>query len=135
MVKTRRNIIISTVLLLCLNTGCKKLIEVDPPDGWLESGAVFSDDAQAMAAVMGLYSSIMSQTKYFLNGGMSVFPGLSADELNRTFNINTEDQFVTNSLLSTNTAIQNNIWKPAYASLYQCNAIVDGLQQSKSVSN
>lgn len=126
---------LTALMLLCLGSGCKKLIEVDPPNDWVEAGTVFSTDAQATAAIMGLYSTIMEQTKYFLNGGMSLYLGLSADELNRTVSANMEDQFTTNSLSATNALIHNNIWKPAYVYLYQCNAIIKGLKESKSVSN
>jgi SusD family. len=122
------------VVLVWVCCSCKKLIEVDPPANWLESGIVFSSDSMARAAVTGLHSNIMSQTKYFLNGAMSLFPGLSADELVRTSPFAAEDQFATNSLATTNAVIGVNIWKAAYAYLYQCNIILEGLSRSENVS-
>jgi tetratricopeptide (TPR) repeat protein len=122
------------VLLVCVCSSCKKLIEVDPPDDWLDSGTVFSSDSMARAAVTGLHSNIMGQTKYFLNGAMSLFPGLSADEITRTSPLNNDDQFALNSLTSANAIVGNNIWKAAYAYLYQCNIILEGLGKSKGVS-
>jgi starch-binding outer membrane protein, SusD/RagB family len=130
-----RTFSIAVMLVLICNSSCKKLIEVDPPNDWLESGTVFSSDSMARAAVTGLYSNIMGQTKYFFNGAMSLFPGLSADELMRTSPFNVEDQFASNSLSTANAVVGNNIWKAAYAYLYQCNIILEGLNKSKSVSD
>lgn len=113
---------------------CKKLIEVDPPGDWLESGTVFSSDSMARAAVAGLHSNIMGQTKYFLNGAMSLFPGLSADELVRTSQFADESQFATNTISTANVVILNNLWKAAYTYLYQCNIILEGLGKSENVS-
>src|SRR5688500_12221604 len=89
-------IVIALLALIC-STGCKKLVQVDLPDDQLETGIVFSNDSLANAAVMGLHSSIMSQNKFFLNGGMSLYAGLSADELTKTTPPNEEDQFLNNS--------------------------------------
>jgi SusD family. len=122
------------ITLVWICSSCRKLIEVDPPGDWLESGTVFSSDSMAKAAVAGLYSNIMGQTKYFLNGAMSLFPGLSADELVRTSLFANEDQFATNSLSTANALVLNNMWKAAYAYLYQCNIILEGLSKSANVS-
>ena len=105
--------VVIALLALAGHTSCKKLVEVDLPADQLESGIVFSTDSSANAAVIGLYSSIMSQNKFFLNGGMSLYAGLSADELKRTSSLNEEDQFVNNSLSVANSFIGNNIWKAA----------------------
>lgn len=121
------------VVLVC-STACKKLVQVDPPDDRVVTDIVFSNDSMAKASVNGLYSNIMGQTKYFLNGGMSLFPGLSADELSRSFSLNTEDQFVNNALLSANQLVGNNIWKAAYSYLYQCNLSIEGLERTSRVS-
>ena len=90
--------VVIALLVLTSHTSCKKLVQVDLPDDQLESGIVFSNDSMANAAVIGLHSNIMSQTRYFLNGGMSLYAGLSADELTRTSSLPEEDQFLSNSL-------------------------------------
>jgi starch-binding outer membrane protein, SusD/RagB family len=129
-----KSFVLIVLLALTGNTACKKLVQVDLPDDQLETGIVFSNDSLANAAVIGLHSSIMSQNKSFLNGGMSLYAGLSADELFRTSSPNEEDQFFTNSLSATNPFIGNNIWKAAYSYLYHCNISLEGLQRSGGVS-
>lgn len=130
-----RNSIFSFLIFVLINsTGCKKLVQVAPPRDSIVSEMVFSNDSMASSAVTGLYSTIMSQTKYFLNGGMSLFPGLSADELTRTASFNTEDQFSGNTLLPANVLLGNNIWKAGYNYLYQCNLIIEGLQRATGVT-
>jgi hypothetical protein len=125
---------IVSVLYILAVTGCKKLVHVGEPDDSLTTGTVFSNDSLAQAAVTGIYVKVMSSTKFLLNGGMSLFPGLSADELIRTTPYLVEDQFSSNSILSSNQLINVNLWKAAYAYIYQCNICIEGLQKSTGVS-
>lgn len=129
-----KSFVVIALLALIFSAGCKKLVQVDLPDGQLEKSVVFSNDSLANTAVIGLHSNIMSQLRYFLNGGISLYAGLSADELNRTSSSIEEDEFLSNSLNTTNSLIGNNIWKAAYSYLYQCNISLEGLQQSTGVS-
>jgi hypothetical protein len=114
--------------------GCKKLVQVDEPDDSLSTNTVFSNDSLAQAAVTGLYIKIMANAKFLLNGGMSLFPGLSADELVRTSPLNNEDQFNANAILSSNQLVNVNLWKAAYAYIYQCNICIEALRKSTSVT-
>jgi starch-binding outer membrane protein, SusD/RagB family len=122
------------MLALTGSTACKKLVQVDLPDDQLVSEVVFSNDSMANAAVIGLFSNIMSQTRYILNGGMSLYTGLSADELTRTSPLDYEDEFFNNELSVNNPLISSNIWKAAYSYLYHCNISLEGLQRSGGVS-
>jgi hypothetical protein len=122
-------------LLACIVTGCKKLVQVNAPDNWDTTETVFANDSLAQQAVAGLYIKIMSSSKYLFNGGMSVFPALSADELTRTTVQASEDQFTSNSLLADNQLVLANIWKPAYYYIYQCNICINGLQRSTAVNS
>lgn len=121
-------------VLLLMGSSCKKFIQVDVPDDQMTAKTVFANDSLAQAAVTGLYIKLMSNTKYLLNGGMSVFPALSADELVRTTPIANEDQFYSNNLLADNQIVLTNLWKSAYTYIYQCNICVEGLQKSTGVS-
>jgi starch-binding outer membrane protein, SusD/RagB family len=125
--------IISMVCILSI-TGCKKLVHVDEPADSLTTAAVFSTDSMAQAAVTGLYIKIMTSPKLFLNGGMSLFPALSADELQRTSSLNTEDQFYNNTISPNNLLVNANLWKAAYTYIYQCNICMEGLKKSTGVS-
>jgi starch-binding outer membrane protein, SusD/RagB family len=129
-----KSFVVIALLVLTGSTACKKLVQVDLPDDQLETGIVFSNDSLANAAVVGLHSNIMSQIRHLFNGGMTVYAGLSADELKRNSPPNDEDQFLNNSLSTTNAIIGNNIWKAAYSYLYHCNISLEGLQRSGGVS-
>ena len=122
------------MLFILTATGCKKLVQVDEPDDTLSTNTVFSNDSLAQAAVTGLYIKIMNSTKFLLNGGMSLFPGLSADELVRTTPLNNEDQFSSNTIISSNQLVNVNLWKAAYAYIYQCNISIEGLRKSTGVT-
>jgi starch-binding outer membrane protein, SusD/RagB family len=124
-----------SALCILVTAGCKKLVHVDEPDDSLTTAAVFSNDSLAQAAVTGLYIKIMGSPRFFLNGGMSLFPALSADELVRTTTAsNVEDQFTNNSILSNNQLINVNLWKAVYTYVYQCNICIEGLKKSTGVS-
>jgi len=126
--------LIAGMLIILIATGCKKLVQVKEPDDSLSTNTVFSNDSLAQAAVNGLYIKVLSIPKYFLNGGMSLFPGLSADELERSVSLTNEDQFIYNELVSGNQLIYVNIWKAAYGYIYQCNICLQGLYRSTGVS-
>ncbi|WP_205510740.1 RagB/SusD family nutrient uptake outer membrane protein [Longitalea arenae] len=115
-------------------TSCKKLVQVDEPDDSLTASMVFSNDSLAQAAVAGLYIKVMSNTKFLLNGGMSLFPGLSADEVVRTSAMNNEEQFTNNAILPSNQLINVNLWKAAYTYIYHSNICIEGLQRSSGVN-
>jgi hypothetical protein len=125
---------ITGTLLILTVISCKKLVKVDAPDDSLTSATVFSNDSLAQKAVDGLYIKIMSSTKFLLNGGMSLFPALSADELVRSTLLNFEDQFSINAITPGNTFVNVNLWKAAYTYLYYCNICIEGLQRSTGVA-
>jgi starch-binding outer membrane protein, SusD/RagB family len=125
---------IAMILFLLTATGCKKLVQVNEPDDSLTTSTVFSNDSLAQAAVAGLYIKIMNSSKFLLNGGMSLFPGLSADELVRTTTLANEDQFYQNAINSKNPLLYSSLWKAAYVYIYQCNICIDGLKKSTGVT-
>ena len=125
---------ITAMCCMLIAAGCKKLLQVDEPDDSMTSPEIFSNDSLAQSAVNGLYIKLLSSTKFLLNGGMSLFPALSADELVRTTPMNNEDQFILNNISSNNLLVNANLWKAAYVYIYQCNICIDGLHKSTGVS-
>jgi hypothetical protein len=126
---------LSWALLICgIPLSCKKLIEVHPPADQLTTDAVFSSDETATSAILGLYSEIMKFNNYIGNGALSVYPGLSADEITRTATNATDDAFSSNSIPTNSTVLQTNLWQKAYNHIYQANAILENLSRSESVS-
>lgn len=125
---------IAAISCVLIASGCKKLIQVDEPDDSMTSPEVFSSDSLAQAAIDGLYIKIMGSSKFLLNGGLSLFPALSADELIRTTQMGNEDQFYLNNISSNNLLVNANLWKAAYVYIYQCNICIEGLLKSTGVS-
>jgi hypothetical protein len=132
--KNRKFFCIAVIYCILTATGCKKLVQVDEPDDSMTSAAVFSNDSLAQAAVNGLYIKIMGSPKFILNGGMSLFPAISSDEITRNVNLNFEDQFFSNSIYPNNPLVNSNLWKAAYVYIYQCNICIEGLHKSTGVS-
>lgn len=123
------------ILIAGIFTNCKKFIEIPLPQNQILTQNLFSDDSTAKAAVNGLYSQMMRGNALLFTGSLSVFPGLSADEISNTATSNVYDQFYTNSLVPTeNTQIYNGIWKNGYSYIYQANAIIEGIGNSQGMS-
>ncbi|PZR29622.1 MAG: RagB/SusD family nutrient uptake outer membrane protein [Citrobacter freundii] len=119
----------------CLLSSCKKFLDIPFPQGQVSSGVVFSDDSTAAASVNGLYSQIMSGSPLFFNGSLTVYPGLSADELFNTSANVTSDQFFGNAISPTeNAQIYNGFWRLGFVYVFHANAIIEGLSVPNGVS-
>lgn len=120
--------------LLFLITGCQKLVRVEPPVDQLTTAAVFSSDEAATAAVRGIYSEIMKINNYIGNGAMTLYPGLSADEITRTTTNPAEEAFQQNAVPVNSFALQNNLWQKGYFHIYQANAVIENLARSTGLT-
>ena len=130
-------LIISLIALFLslINISCKKLIEIPPPTGSITTSQVFSTDEQATSATTSMYLKMINSSQIFSSSGMTLFGGVSADEL-ASFDQSTSSLYVSfqkNSLLSSNTSISNFFWNPAYSIIYTANAIIEGLENNASV--
>jgi hypothetical protein len=122
-------------LILSIGFSCKKFVEIEPAPNLIETKALFSNDKTAIAAVYGIYSQIRSYNLGMNNGGLSLYCGLSADELFYTGSLANVDQFLQNSLTSDNTYVNTNFWTQAYKSIYQANALINGLQHYSGITD
>jgi starch-binding outer membrane protein, SusD/RagB family len=128
---------ISFLLLTFTIMSCNKLVEIDPPVNTIVTSQVFASDANANAAVLGIYSQMTSKQANlrFSNGALTIFSGLSSDEMATLLPSASYQQFYLNKLTNTNSFIYSNIWIPAYSYIYQINASIEGLINSHAVSN
>jgi len=131
-----KNKIVKLLILTLLVTlsSCKKFLEIPPPETEVELSKIFDSDQTALAATLGLYSRVANDVSAFCNGSITIYSALSADE---TFNtgVNTnDDAFRTNTLLSSNSVLLSSMWRNAYLYIYHTNAVIEGLEQSASVS-
>lgn len=134
--QNKRNKFIFFSLFFCAGflTACKKFIEIPPPVDQAISSTVFSDDESATTAIDGLYSLMMVQNFAFANSGMTLYPGLSADEFYNTSPNGDIDPFTKNVINANNPNVEVNLWKKGYNQIYQANAILEGLSNSSKVS-
>jgi hypothetical protein len=127
-----------TLTFLVLLTGCRKLLDVGAPTTSVTSANVYSSDATAIAAVTGIYTGICNSN--FQGGGlssMSLFPGLSADELGLFQGSGNDYQlmvpYYTNNLSAITTGSAD-FWTVIYPLIYTANAAIDGLSNNNSLT-
>jgi starch-binding outer membrane protein, SusD/RagB family len=113
--------------------GCRKLLQVPTPQDEISAGEVFSSDSNALSALSGMYIQIMDNPQSLLNGGMTLYGGLSSDELDNTMPDPSIDAFRLNSLTATN-LLCSNLYTGAYNTIYTANSMLAGLQGSSGVS-
>lgn len=132
--KTKYITLCLSLLSIFFTVSCKKLISVDSPINQLGSNTVYTNDASAISAISGLYSSMSANATSFAGSGTTIFCGLSSDELHNSSSI-TYDDFFNNTLTSSTSALELNIWTPAYNYIYQANSIIEGVDDSKSLGS
>ena len=122
------------LLMLIFLFSCKKFTTVDNPDNQVDSKIVFTNDATATAAVLGVYLQMVKFNNYFMNGGLTLYPGLSADEFYNTASSATYDPFTTNQIQPTSSVVSNDLWRYGYAFIYQANACIEGLEGADNLT-
>jgi hypothetical protein len=123
------------IFLILLFCSCKKFIEIRPAPNLLESSLVFSTNSTALSAASGVYTQLRGLSLLATNGGLSVYTGLSADELFNTSAGTVPDQFFQNALLPNNNSANDNFWIYSYRIIYQSNAIISGLANAVAVTD
>ncbi|MGN6293142.1 MAG: RagB/SusD family nutrient uptake outer membrane protein [Chitinophagaceae bacterium] len=119
------------LLLLSAIVGCKKYVDVPPPQDQLPAEAAFTTDKTATATMVGLYSDMNGYNYSFGNVLASFMPAMSADEFYSAFT--SFDAFKLNSLTPDNSYV-NTLWQQPYAYIYHVNAIYEGVAASNSLS-
>jgi hypothetical protein len=124
-----KGVIILTLTVLIWS--CKKLISIDEPKSQITSKKVFETDQSAVAAISNIYAQFSNGLS--INGNLTLYTSLYVDELaGRALNTNSLEFY--NSSVNTDNSSNLNIWKGFYSVIYQCNAVIEGLQNSKQVS-
>jgi hypothetical protein len=134
------NKIFFAALLLLLVTGlnsCKKFVEVKTPSTSINEENVYKSDATAISVLTGIYSTMSSGGIFSGSSGMSVLPGLSADELNLTNTVTDQNllSFYKNQLKSgPNGNYGVELWRSLYGRIFYCNAAIEGFNKSQSLT-
>lgn len=124
--------IYSIVLMLA---GCDSFVEVDLPKSQLTNDAVFDSYSTADAAMADIYAKIRDNGP--LNGsytGISNQLGNYTDELTAYGGpSNPSIPFYNNTLLASSGNVLQ-YWNTSYNQIYAANAVIEGLQASKNIS-
>lgn len=139
--KNSRNLYLSKIVGLFLigitvaTSSCDDFVQVQVPSNQLSSPLVFENNSTATAALVAIYAQL--RDKGLLTGspnGMQAKLGEYTDEL--TFygaGGQTDASFYTNIVLPSNGDIKN-WWNTTYQQLYATNALLEGVENSKSLT-
>lgn len=122
---------IVVVLLFLLMTGCKKFVEIDPPNNQLITKTVFRDDATAISALTAIYSQMTLVNSFPYNIAMTT--GFQSDELKNYATSRDLVQLYVNGLNSID-GVSPDFWQSAYNLIYQSNAVIEGCNQSGTLN-
>lgn len=129
-IKVTSFLIVSFLLL-----SCEDFVEVEAPDNKLVQGAVFSSDDTAKGAMTGIYNQLFQSE--FSGGHFSSVTLLSGLSGNNIKNLSTYFpewmEFEQHELQPGNSNVLY-LWSSAYNIIYMCNAMLEGLYDSNSIS-
>jgi len=123
-----------TILFLIL-FGCQDFLDVDEPNGEITPELVFNDEVTANASVSTLYTKLRDET--LITGrlnGLSILMGFYTDELDFYGQSGNDiEYFYTHQILPENN-ILSSVWNSSYNLIFQCNAIIEGLENSHNIT-
>lgn len=124
---------ISTIALLLHLSACRKFVEVGDPKDELAANVVFTSDATATAAVVGIYSD-MNAVNYQFGNVLTTFLGsMSADDFVYAATFANFDEFKNNAIQPGNPYVAT-FWSQPYNYIYRANVIIDGAGKSTQLS-
>lgn len=115
--------------------GCRKLTETSTQQQLMTSERVFSNDDGAEAAMIGVYIDMASSLKGFMNAGISLDAGLSADELNcRPQGLLPPEDSLRLNILSPGDGLSASLFKNGYLLIDELNSVLEGIRVSNGIS-
>lgn len=125
------NIFVFTLLLLG-TSGCRKLVEVDPPVQMIIGQEIYNTNVNAASVLTGIYTDMSSGGIFTGRNSISLRTGLSADEL-----VSNAPQENILTVLYTN-GITNHgsqlFWHDLYFYIFRANAAIEGLAASTGIT-
>jgi hypothetical protein len=126
--------VIALLTITGIVTSCKKFVQVSPPNTEIAAADAFTDDKAATSAVLAVYAEMSLSYFYITSGGMTVYPALSADELVYTLSNTDLLSFQNNAVIADGQTILSHLWAPAYRYIYYANAVLEGVTNSKTIT-
>lgn len=125
------------ILIGLFTTSCKKLIEIpSKATNKVSAEFVFTDSASIVSAVAGVYTNfgLSGYSPIFGSGAVTIYTGLTGDELTVGASTYTGTAFYNNQILPDNST-NSSIWADAYKNLYQINICLNGIEGSNVISS
>lgn len=123
-------VIIICAIVALFSSGCKKFVELSPPDDRLTASTVYATNETATSVLNGLYIRI-GETNNVISSYATTYLGLSADEL-KNYATNSSPY---NILYENNLTPGNDIyWSTTFTLIYTCNAAIEGVQNSTTLN-
>lgn len=120
------------IALVAVFSGCQKFVALDPPDDRMNYSTAFATNSSAASILNGLYIRI-AETSNVISQLGTVYMAFSADELK---NLNLSATSTYTPLYQQNITANNELyWNTSYTLIYHCNAAIEGLEGSNSLSN
>lgn len=118
------------IITMLFHSSCKKWLTIPAPSASITEISVYSTDATAIAVLNGLYSSISSSELFQGHRSITLFAGLSSDELTLYSGVTnmTHISYYKNQLAATpllNAGSEH--WALLYPLIYRCNAAIEGV--------
>jgi starch-binding outer membrane protein, SusD/RagB family len=126
---------ISSFIVLILS--CTKMVEIEPPVNSITTKSAFADSVNANSAVLGIYSKIYNADQGGVNifsGNLSILCAITADDVVPFTDEPEYVQLYTNSYNALNGLLASSLWSSTYFYIYQANACIEGLSNSKAIS-
>ena len=129
-------IVIALFVNIMSLSSCEDFVEVDPPNNQLTGEVIFEDVATVDAAVAHIYSQLRDNVLTTASTlGLPYLLGHYADELTLYSNFAMDVQlFYENNLVASNNSVLN-IWNTSYNLIYATNSIIEGVQNSSSLTD
>jgi hypothetical protein len=121
------------LLPIISNTSCKKLLDIPPPTQTVTENKVFTTDATAIGVLDGIYTNLTVDNTIFQGQiSIEVLNALSADELTPFATSDPQYSYSTNNLAMLTSGFE--FWSPLYNNVYKCNAAIEGLEKSTTLT-
>lgn len=122
---------ICLLLITLLNTGCEKLIAIDPPLNEVSSTLAFATDNTAKSTLSGMFGLLSQSSTQNVN--LTLYGSLQSDDL-QYLSVATANLELMNNTYTLRSTVSTDQWNNWYNIIYQANAIIAGLQSSTTVS-
>lgn len=127
-------IIIAFSVITLLITSCKKFLEIPPPSYQLVGEKIFTSDATATSAIVGMYSDMMLNQNQFCASAVTLYAGLYSDEM-IYYTSSDRDEFIISKLTqSSQNFLSSAFWAPAYKYIYTANICIEKLANSTTIT-